>query len=158
MELDNRLCVNLVTTGLDPAEHAIAKLTAWWMCPPPFGDKAFTAMVRPMLGQKLAAIDYEHMKQFGDNFLWVSNPRSPIFSEALDPVDAWKLFVTYIEGTWGTNYPDCFRVVGAPLNFMPGLSNELTDAFLCHGLYDQFATTTGISEVLERYSCHLVSA
>lgn len=140
MELDKRLCINLVTTGMNPKMHSIVHLTAWWMLPPPFGDKLFTCMVEPHPQRKT---DPDHMAAFGPNYAWVTKPCNPIYRDAIVYTDVWALFMNYLKSTWGSYGLNGLILVASNLEGYPKMSSKLAVEFMYYALYNIYVRERG---------------
>lgn len=85
---NNKLNVDIVTSGSDPDKHCVIQITLWPVTPTPFGDKAYTSLIEPYreVSEELAGTDFE----------WALRRNGPIYRESNTLYGAWMDCIKYL--------------------------------------------------------------
>lgn len=149
---DRRLVIYLIYGG-DQSCEEIIQLAAWFLVPPPFGDKAFKMTIAPTYPWSEKAINEANYryKNLGKNSItWKKQPSNPIYREAVIASDVWKLFIPFLQQMWG-------KLDSTGLVIVPILDDLEKTIELLQKLYKEFTKTTQNKNVLEKFQWPFMS-
>ena len=134
---NNKLHVDIVTSGPCPEEHCIVQLTSWPVTPTPFGDKGFTMVVRPYGVFTTLVQPYKDvsLEKINPDYDWVAKPDGPIFREADTLYGAWMHYIEYLKSLYYEAV--CIKVVNRS-----GLDDAVFFRFLFN-MYKSWCAITG---------------